>query len=163
MRVTGLAAVWSCRDRIISVPYVSDIMDPSKLFLTTKPTPCSLLSFGDFPCQKKMKFFSPREPELESLVSCPSAACLIAAVLQVLLMTWRLSVKSGIIVLTFHVPSFRVAKSFSFLFPPVFSFLLLGVQLRIHLSVFTLNFTHQSGSWTMVKRHITGLRLPSLR
>ena len=53
-------------------------------------------------------------------------------------MSWILSEKPGVMVLTFHVPSFRVESFLSFLF----KYFLLGAYFPIRLSVFTLNPTH---------------------
>ena len=57
MRVTGPTDEWSFRDRILSLPTVGGTMDLSRVFLAAKPTPCSLVSFDGFPCQKNEKFF----------------------------------------------------------------------------------------------------------
>ena len=44
-------------------------MDPSKVFLTAKSMPCSLVSSGDFTCQKNVTYISLIDPESGSLVS----------------------------------------------------------------------------------------------
>lgn len=119
-------------------------MCPNSAFLTANPTPCSLVSSGGFPCQKKEKVLSLTDPDPGSLVSwratisiCSLLSSLsMIAVFRASLISCRSSEKPGVSVLTFHVPSFRAVDIF------FFGLVLLGAKLSGRLSVFTLNPTH---------------------
>ena len=118
-------------------------MDLRREFLTANPTPCSLVSPGGFPCQKKEKSLSLTDPDPASLVSWRATMSIrsllssmsMAAVLRASLISRRSSEKPGVIVLTFHVPIFRAGVF-------IFLFLMLGAKLSNRLSVFTLSPTH---------------------
>ena len=125
-----------------SLPSVDGLMGPRRVFLTANPIPCSLVSSGGFPCQKKEKCLSLTDPESARLVSWRAmmsicsllSSMLMTAVLRASLICLRLSEKPGVTVLMFHVPIFRAGV--------FFLFLMLGTRLLNHLSVFTLNPTH---------------------
>lgn len=123
-----------------SFPSVDVLMDPRGVVLTAKPTPWSLVSDGGLPCQKKGKCRS--RIESASLVSWRAtmsicsllSSMLMTAVLRASLICLRSSEKPGVIVLTFHVPSFRAGV--------FFLFLMLSAKLSNRLSVFTLSPAH---------------------
>ena len=57
IRVTGPTGAWSCGDKILSLPSALGVMDPRKVFLTSKPTPRSLSYLVISTARKSWNFF----------------------------------------------------------------------------------------------------------